>query len=81
MFYSTVVPHFLFKIAAAILKKQLAVDVLELVVSILWIFQSLYAIGNVFFYAYLHPSYVERCKSLVRRRRTVVRVFPAASNR
>ena len=38
MFYSTVVPHFLFKIAAAILKKQLAVDVLELVVSILWIF-------------------------------------------
>ena len=76
MFYSTVVPHFLFMIVAVVLKEQLNAKIFEPLVSIFWVLQSLYGIGNVLFYAYLHPSYVKRCKSFVKHRRTLVRVFP-----
>ena len=64
MFYSIIIPHFFFKIMATAFK-QWASHV-KPVASAFWICQSLYGIGNVIFYAYLHPSYVERCKSIVR---------------
>ena len=76
MFYSTAVPHFLFMIVAVVLKEQPKENFLEPLVLIFWVLQLLYGIGNVLFYAYLHPSYVKRRKSFVKHRRTLVRVFP-----
>ena len=76
MFYSTVIPHFLFGLSFTFQKNKSA-SVVAIVPTTLLSLQSFYGIANVIFYAYLNPGYVKKVRYFLKRLRNAVKVSPS----